>query len=225
MPTRDALTAMPDIALLRHGETQWNRAKRYQGQQDSPLTLTGIGQIRAIARSLLPHLSDPNRYRLWSSPLVRTRQSISIFCEELGFAYDQVIFDDRLMERAFGRWEGLTMTEIAARYPDDIAMEKADRWGFAIPGGGESFAAVADRLQDWLQDVSASGSIIVMAHGGSGRVLRGICTGAEPEHIFAYNEPQSTAFLCSEGRATSVEATEDHLRRFGCEDAGLGVRI
>lgn len=225
MAAHTALNFLPDIALLRHGETQWNRAGRYQGWQDSPLTLSGVGQVRAIARSLLPHLHDLGRYQIWSSPLMRTRQSVSILCEELGLSYDRVNFDDRLMERAYGRWEGLTMEEITARYPEDTEMERSDRWAFAIPGGGESFASVADRLQDWLKSISDSESIIVMAHGGSGRVLRGICSGANPESVFAYNDPQSTAFLFSGGVSTVVEAEEEYLRTFGCKDAGLGVRI
>jgi len=215
----------PNIALLRHGETQWNRIARYQGQKDSPLTSTGIGQIRAIAQTLRPHLDDLSIHRVWSSPLTRTRQSISIFCEELGLSYDDVQFDDRLMERAYGRWEGLTLDEIASRYPEDMDMENADRWNFAIPGGGESFADVAKRLQSWLDDAPNDAPAIVMAHGGSGRLLRGIYVGLEPEKIFALNDPQSTAFMMSNATSLTINATPEWLQAFGCQNAGLGVRI
>ncbi|MGE4528967.1 MAG: histidine phosphatase family protein [Rhodospirillaceae bacterium] len=217
--------AFPQIVLLRHGETQWNRVARYQGQQDSPLTLTGIGQIRAIARSLQPRLDGLGPYRVWSSPLPRTRQSVSIFCEELGLPYEDVRFDARLMERAYGRWEGLTRGEIAARHPEDKEAEAADRWNFAIPGGGESFAAVARRLRAWLRDLPAGEAAVVMAHGGCGRVLRGICSGAEPQAVFAYDEPQSTAILLADGAATPLHAESVLLARYGCRDAGRRVRI
>ena len=114
------------------------------------------------------------------------RQPVSVFCEELGLSYAAVNFDDRLMERAYGRWEGLALDEIAARYPEDLEREASDRWTFAIPGGGESFAAVANRLRGWPHDLPGDGPVIVMAQGGSGRVPRGIHAGAEREAIFAF---------------------------------------
>lgn len=218
------MTALPEIVLLRHGETQWNRVARYQGQQDSPLTLTGVGQIRAIAQTLRPRLGDLSLCRVWSSPLPRTRQSVSILCDELGLAYDAVRFDARLMERAYGRWEGLTRAEIGARYPEDKQVEAADRWNFAMPGG-ESFATVAARLRDWLYGLEPDRTAIVMAHGGCGRVLRGLCTGADPQTIFAYDEPQSTAILLAAGAATPLAAEPGLLARYGCTDAGRRVRI
>lgn len=216
---------LPTLALFRHGETQWNRVGRYQGHQDSPLTLTGIGQVRAAARSVQPHLGDLSRYCIWSSPLPRTRQSVSILCEELGLPFANVTFDDRLMERGYGRWEGLTLDQITARYPEDVAQEKADRWTFAIPDGGESFATVAKRLRDWLSDLPNDESVMVMAHGGSGRVLRGLCSGLTPEDIFAFNDPQSSAFLITKSHAQTIPAKQEALLKFGCADSGLGVRI
>ena len=215
----------PELVLLRHGETQWNRARRYQGQQDSPLSLTGVGQIRAVAHTLRPHIGDPARYQLWSSPLTRTRQSVSILCEALSLSYDDVRFDDRLMERSYGRWEGLTLDEISARYPEDVAREQEDRWNFSIPAGGESFADVAKRLRVWLSELPAIQPVIVMVHGGSGRVLRGLCEGLSPDGIFACNDLQSTTFLISNGTSTTLLAETKHLRQFGCTGAGLGVKI
>lgn len=215
----------PEVLLLRHGETQWNREGRYQGQQDSPLTLTGIGQVRAIATTLRTHIETLGDYQMWSSPLTRARQSASVFCEQIGLSYGDVRFDERLMERNYGRWEGLTMAEIADRFPEDVVEEKADRWSFAIPGGGESFVDVAERLKHWLNDVSEGGPAVVMAHGGSGRVLRGLCSALTPEDIFAFNDSQSTAFMMSNQACRTINADPQHLRAMGLRDAGLGVRI
>lgn len=220
-----SFSTRPNITLLRHGETQWNRDGRYQGQLDSPLTLTGIGQIRAIAQTLRAHLGDITSYQIWSSPLTRTRQSVSVLCEELGLSYNKVGFDKRLMERAYGRWEGLTLDEIATRYPQDVALEKADRWNFTIPGGGESFADVANRLENWLDDIPNDQPVITMAHGGSGRVLRGVYMNLEPDAIFTFNDPQSTAFVMSNAGSKTINAAPDRLQAFGCDNAGLGVRI
>lgn len=215
----------PDLLLLRHGETQWNREGRYQGQQDSPLSLTGIGQVRAVAETLKAQFGDLSMYQVWASPLARTRQSVSILCDELGVTYGAVHFDDRLKERNYGRWEGLTRDDITAGYADDLAREHQDRWGFAIPEGGESFADVASRLGRWLEERAADQPLIVMAHGGSGRVLRGIYAGMGTDEIFACNDPQSTIYFLENGTTRTFAADPDALHAFGCSDAGLGVRI
>ena len=184
----------PDILLLRHGETQWNRHGRYQGQLDSPLTLTGIGQIRAVAETLRSQIEATPNLCIWSSPLTRTRQPVSILCEQLNLDYSAIQFDDRLKERNFGRWEGLTRDEINAQFPKDVEHEQNDRWSFNIPDG-ESYADVEKRLRHWIAELDISVSILVMAHGASGRVLRGLCTEQSPQNIFAFNDPQSSPFL------------------------------
>jgi probable phosphoglycerate mutase len=214
-----------DIIVLRHGETHWNREGRYQGHLDAPLTLNGIGQIRALAQGLRRRVAGLDRHQVWSSPLARARQSIAILCEELHLPFAAVAFDDRLMECAYGRWEGLTMNEIGARYPDDVVARRADKWGFAIPGGGESYADVAGRVRSWLDEQPPDRPALVLAHGGSGRILRCLYEGLDPTTAFSLDEAQTTAFLLSAGQATPLPADIKDLRRFGCPDAGLGVRI
>lgn len=215
---------VPNMLLLRHGETQWNREGRYQGHLDSPMTLTGIGQIRALAETLRQKVATVTQLHVWSSPLTRTRQSASIFCEQLGLRYNDIRFDARLMERSFGRWEGLTLDEIAKRYPNDIEAQSHDRWSFVVPGG-ESFAQVNIRIWEWLDELDSAIPIIVMAHGGSGRVLRGLCTGAPPAEIFTFNDPQSRAYEISCGRSTAIDSLPKHLQTYDCDDAGLNVNI
>lgn len=213
-----------EIVLLRHGETHWNRAGRYQGHRDSPLTLTGIAQIRAAALTLRRAIGAPDRYQLWCSPLGRAQQSMAVLCEELGLAFADVRFDARLMECAYGRWEGLTRDEIGERYPDDVAAREKDKWGFAIPGG-ESYAQVAERVRAWLEALPAERPALVLGHSGAGRILRGLYTGLDRDAVFAVDEPQSTAFVLRDGRATALPADPGALRRFGCTDAGLGLRL
>lgn len=215
----------PDLILLRHGETQWNREYRYQGQKDSPLTLTGIAQVRAVAETLLATVGDVRSCCIWSSSLPRTRQSVSVLCDQLGLDYGAVRFDDRLMERSYGRWEGLTLEQIEKRYRQDLGGEQKDRWGFTMNGTGESFSQVEQRLRSWLDDLDAGQHAIVMTHGGSGRVLRGILTGQSPEEIFADHSPQSVAFSVSNQMTKIIPADIEQLRKFGCADQGLGVRI
>lgn len=223
-PGMAAVTPSPAIVLVRHGETHWNRSHRYQGQKDSPLTLTGIAQVRAVVAALRRRLGDPAGYRVWSSPLGRTKQTAALLCEEMGLSFAAVTFDDRLMECHYGCWEGLTHDQIRAKYPEDLRDREADPWNHAVPGG-ESFATVAARVRSWLDEAAPGGPLIVVAHGGSGRVLRGLYLGLEPKAIFAFDEPQSTAFVLADGRETMVSPEAGDLRRFGLEDPGLGVRL
>ena len=85
------------IFLIRHGQTTWNRAGRLQGQADSPLTLLGTQQVEAIGKKL-KEIIETKKYCFWSSPLGRTKQTTSIICDQINFNYDDVVFDERLVE-------------------------------------------------------------------------------------------------------------------------------
>ena len=218
------MTPMPAIVLVRHGETHWNRSYRYQGQKDSPLTLTGIAQACAVAATLRRRIGDPRDYRVWSSPLGRTKQTAALLCEEMDIPFAAVTFDDRLMECHYGRWEGLTPDEIRAKHPEDLRSHEANPWTHTVPGG-ENFATVAARVRCWLDEAGPGGPLIVVAHGGSGRVLRGLYLGLDPQAIFAFDEPQSTAFILADGRQRALPPEAEDLRRFGLGDQGLQVRL
>ena len=99
---------MTEIWFLRHGETDWNAAKRIQGQRDdSRLTPRGERQARAaaalLARALGEHAAS---FSVFASPLTRVRQTLAHVLAVLGRPESAVRFDARLMERSFGAWEG-----------------------------------------------------------------------------------------------------------------------
>ncbi len=218
------MTEIPDIILLRHGETHWNRTHRYQGQLDSPLTVNGINQIKAVARTLKDAFGDLTRFDLWASPLGRTVQSMAILCEETGLTFDHVRFDDRLKERGYGRWETYTRTEVADVFADELAMEKADLFGYRVQGG-ESFADVAARMEDFLSSLPQGRPALVMSHGGCGRVVRGLRQGMTPADAVALSFPQTTITMFR-GDAVEIMATDPkHLTDLGCPNAGLGMGI
>ncbi len=195
----------PCLYLLRHGETEFNVADRYQGQRDSPLTARGRDQARAHGALLETLIAAPAAWRLVASPLGRTMATARIVCAELGLPEDAIETDDRLKEIAFGQWEGLTPAEIQARHPEAWAARCAERWHYRRPGG-ESFALVAARVGAFLREVQ--GDTIVVGHGGAGRVLRGLYGRLSQDRILALEEPQDAIFRLTQGTIAHIDHEE-----------------
>ena len=108
----------PIIYLFRHGETEWNVEGRRQGHKNSPLTSRGKLQARNNAHCLQRNSSLAKPIIVYSSPLGRAKDTASIILNELDISTNSIIFEDRLMESSFGKWEGLTDHEVAEQYPD-----------------------------------------------------------------------------------------------------------
>ena len=196
------------IYLVRHGETEWNREKRLQGQQDSPLTEKGREQARRIGLALRAVVGDPTRCMIVASPLGRTLHTTEILTRALGLEEPEIHTDSRLKEIAFGTWEGMTFDEVAAVDPDTLRRRQVDSWNVASPGG-ETFTAVERRVKAWLDELPADARAIVVAHGESGRLLRGVYCGLKPAEILALDKPQDAFFRLSQGRITRHETTAD----------------
>ena len=192
------------IYLLRHGETLWNTQGRYQGHQDSPLTLRGLAQAQDMGRRLKKEIPRPSDFRIIASPLARTWQTAVIVSEILGLDPGQVTFDLRLREHAYGLWEGLTHEEIDARYPGQRAAREADKWNVRIPGG-ENYALVSDRLASWLGERREAEQLIVVSHGMAGRTLRMLYLGMPRAAIGDLREEHGTFFRLSQGEVERIE--------------------
>ncbi|HZL86046.1 MAG TPA: histidine phosphatase family protein, partial [Candidatus Krumholzibacteria bacterium] len=95
------------LYFVRHGETDWNRAQRYQGQRDIPLNATGRAQAGRNGRALALALGgNAGALDYVASPLVRARETMEIMRREIGLARDGYRSDDRLREIHYGHWEG-----------------------------------------------------------------------------------------------------------------------
>lgn len=185
--------------LLRHGETVWNTECRLQGRLDSPLTTRGIGQAQALGAVLAERIAGPSDYQIISSPLGRAWQTAVIVAGELNVAPRSIAIEPRLAELAYGRWEGLTLDEIKEREGDAWDRRRADRWNVRVPGG-ESYAQVALRVRPWLSDIAETVRTIVVCHGVTSRVIRGLYAGLTREETLALPEPQDSLFLLSNGQ-------------------------
>lgn len=145
------------VYLVRHGETAWNRERRFQGHRDIPLSSEGFIQAERLAESLKTEVFDA----IYSSDLRRAYQTAEIIAEKHGLS---VVTLKKLRERSVGEWEGLTQEEVAARFPDWRQRIAEGRHG------AESFAELQERMMDQLEELvrlHRGGRILAVSHGGS----------------------------------------------------------
>ena len=163
----------PEIFVLRHGETEWNRVGRHQGRMDSPLTDLGQMQAATQGEILRAQKVVERGFQVFSSPQGRARQTADIACGVLGCGHAP---DARLCEIAFGEWESLTYDEIAKGWPEHTKNADIDifDWHFNAPGG-ESYEVVRARAEAFLDGLT--GPSVVVTHGITSRVMRGVLMG------------------------------------------------
>jgi broad specificity phosphatase PhoE len=190
------------IYLVRHGETEWNRLRRYQGWSDSPLTEQGRAQARAIGE-LLRRVPGTDAAELVASPIGRARRTAEIIRECLGRAAP-LRFDERLREISLGSWDGLYRAQIAARAPGIFDAADYHEWYFRTPDG-ETYDAFAGRLGDWLSETGGR-SIIAVTHGIVTRVLRGLYAGLPRAEALALAVPQDRLFKLADGAIEEIAA-------------------
>lgn len=156
------------IYLVRHGETLWNHAMRYQGHADIPLNERGYAQARAVARRLSSERIDA----VYSSDLQRAKATAEVIAAAHGLP---VHTDRSLREINFGVWEGLTRDEIRLRFPEVSQEWWSNPVGTRLPGG-ETLAEVAERAVRYLLGTARrhpDGTVVVASHGGTIRAAIG----------------------------------------------------
>ncbi len=194
-----------DIFLLRHGETVWNLERRVQGRKDSPLTPLGLEQARRYGRRLQAVLQPVDGYRLVASPLGRALHTATIVAETLGRATHEIATDDRLMEMAWGRWDGMTAAEIEAQDPELWQARIDDRWTRPPPDGGETQQDILDRATAWLASIEAQARLVVVAHGALGRAIRCAYERLPPATMLDLDQPQDAFFRLRGGVITRID--------------------
>lgn len=151
---------MPQLYLVRHGQTDWNVEGRYQGQTDWPLNAVGRAQAQALAQQLAGIPFEA----VYSSDLKRAWETAEILGAALGVA---VQLDERLREINLGEWEGQRVAEIKTRYPAVWAARAQDPLHTRAPGG-ESAAELAVRVAQAADAVARAhpgGPVLVVSHG------------------------------------------------------------
>ena len=189
------------ILLIRHGQTEWNLAGRYQGWGDSPLTPLGVAQAEAIGRCLRG-LAEAQDASIVSSPIGRARRSAELIRAQL-HREAPISFDERLREISIGSWDGLTRAEIAARRPGIFDGDGRGEWYFRAPDG-ETYDEFAGRIAAWL-DEAAGQDLIVVAHGIVTRVLRGMYARLPRQLALRLPVPQDRIFRLAGGVIDEIE--------------------
>jgi len=154
------------LILVRHGETDWNSGGRYQGHSDVGLSEAGRWQAARLRERFRGERIDA----FYASDLHRAMETAAIIAEPHGKAVCPV---PALREINFGYWEGLTHSQIAAIYPQEL-----ERWlfgaGDAVVPGGESFAQVRQRAWRALEEMVKAHrgqTILAVSHGGTIRAV------------------------------------------------------
>jgi len=198
------------IYLLRHGETEWNKVGRLQGQLASPLTEKGRMQAHKMGECLARELNGETSYSMVCSTLGRTRETAGIVCLALGFEYGRCTFDDLIMEISQGDWDGYTVDELEEKFPEGRAAYNLDKW-HTVPPSGESNAMMEDRARQWFAALPESSDspdspdpLIVVSHGAMGRVLRGHYAGLSQDEMLSLNRPQDAIFKLSGGTIEEI---------------------
>ncbi|MEY4365030.1 MAG: hypothetical protein RLZZ305_374 [Actinomycetota bacterium] len=148
------------LLVLRHGQSEWNAARRWQGQADIDLTDLGRDQARRAAERLSGYAV------VASSDMKRARETASIIAAVTGAALAEP--DPRLRETDVGEWQGLTHHEIESQWPGYLDTHRR-------PPSFEPDTAIVSRVSAAFSDISArhtGGEVLVVSHAGVLRVMR-----------------------------------------------------
>ena len=159
---------MTRLYLIRHGETDWNRQGRWQGQADVPLNDRGREQARQVAEKLAEVPFDA----IYTSDLIRASEVARIIARAKGDRIP-IVLEPRLREIHQGEWQGLLVQEIQSRYAEAFRQRRMDPLMVAAPGG-ETALQVRQRALQAVRDLLAAypnGNVALVSHGFTIAVL------------------------------------------------------
>lgn len=189
------------VLLARHGQSDWNRERRWQGHADRPLTELGIEQAALLAERLSTIRLDA----VYSSDLRRAHETAETVAARQGLEVRRL---PQLREVDVGSWSGLTWLEAAERFPDGFR-----RWEMGKPGwdDGESYTEMAERVVAAVEELARRHPreiVLVVAHAGPIRAVHATTLGMD---IHSYRrirpvEPNArlTAVCYQDGRLTRL---------------------
>ncbi len=198
--------------IARHGETVFNAAQRLQGDHPhTPLTRAGFAQADEMGRALRALLGPRPALTLWASPTGRALQTLAVIAEHLALDWHDTRTDARLGEIGMGSWGGRYYADVIGEVGPVVTRE-----GLLRPApDGEDYHQIAARVSGWLADTQDDpGDRLVIMHGISSRVLRGVMTGADPHADWgapiAGGLPQGSLVLVESGRESVAHLGTGH---------------
>lgn len=185
--------------FVRHGETDWNRESRFQGQADTDINETGRQQARGNGERLAELVPDGAGFDFVASPLRRTRQTMEIIRAAMGLEPQGYRIEPRIAELHFGDFQGLTMDELDQRQPGLAFTRESDKWNFLPPGGlAESYEMLRQRITPWLDEIAKP--TICVTHGGIVRCMFRMFEELDEAEAAAMHVPQDRILRLAGGR-------------------------
>ncbi len=207
LPINRAMSQTNRLYIARHGETVFNAAARLQGNKShTPLTRAGFEQADQMGAMLRHKLGPQPDLQLWSSSAGRALQTIAVIAEHLELDWHDCIHDDRLVEIDTGSWAGRYYADVSAEHGPIVDPEH--RLLRPSPDG-ENYPTIATRLESWIAEHgSQPGDKLVIMHGVSSQVMRGILQELEPlggyDVPIAPSLPQGSVVMIEDGVETLV---------------------
>ncbi|MCF3594435.1 histidine phosphatase family protein [Rhodobacteraceae bacterium LMO-12] len=180
----------PPLFLLRHGQTDWNRDRRIQGQMESDLSDLGRDHARRQGE-ILRGLDLPDGIAAYCSPQRRTRQTAGIALGAVGL---EPTFDVRLKEVSMGSWEGQYYADLLKARPE---LATQGIFNLCLQSDGENADDMRARAADFLDGLR--GPAVIVSHGIIMSFLRGIVLGASLDDMEAMERAQGVVIELRDG--------------------------
>lgn len=175
------------LLLTRHGQTDWNIARRYQGHSNTELNQVGVRQAEQLAK----RLSSESIHAVYSSDLSRamtTAQAVASHHDIEPHA------DTRWRELSFGSWEGMTYEEMSAHSPELFDAWMKDSLTVSTPNG-ETHTQLAERVQAAFNELKANHkdeTVLVVGHSGSTQTLLALTLGVDLSRYWQFRVSQTS---------------------------------
>lgn len=180
---RSGQQALVDFWLVRHGQTDWNRTGRWQGQASFAPGLNETGRTQVLAMG--DEVRDANLSAVYSSDLPRARQTAELIANPLGLP---ITLEPRLREIDLGVWEGMRLDEIETKYSRELDERARDAFHARAPKG-ESLQDVAQRVLSAMDDIARKHpgeSVLIVSHGISLAVIICRAEGFPTEDVYQH---------------------------------------
>lgn len=188
------------LILVRHGQTAWNVGagpERFRGRIDLSLNETGQSQAHSVAA----RLQDEPLTATYCSPLLRAQQTISPLAEAMGLTAQPLA---GLLDIDYGRFQGLTHAEAAARYPQEYAAWQTEPCQVSFPDG-ESLSIIQDRLVSLLDELRTRHSgqtIALVGHQIVNKVLACTLLGLDLDQVWRIGQDTASINVFQERRGS-----------------------
>ena len=177
------------LFLTRHGQTDWNIARRYQGQTDVPLNETGTLHAALLAQRLSTNVI----HAIYSSDLSRAMTTAKAIAEAQQLT-PVLHSDPRWRELSFGDWEGMTYQEMSAQSPELFDAWMKDSLTISTPNG-ETHRQLAERVKSAFDEIKAKHddeTVLVVGHSGSIQTLLALTLGVDLSRYWQFRVSQTS---------------------------------